>query len=216
MFKPTQSYSSPTIYSKTYNKFRGVDFTSDPSKVEAQRSPDAVNMIPDVGGIPEKRVGWRALKQVQGITGPSGDNNYFQTPVASMHSWKCVNEYRQGNFLYIDNLHFHFAVTQSNVGFKIYTWCDELGIDKADVTAVGGFGHGTFFDITTSLTAFGGLNDYYDGIKPERSVPCFMNNGVMSMLQYAKIDESDPTRLAVSWINIDENIAKINQEVLKP
>lgn len=53
----------PSITRKTtvYGNFRGVDFSVDPSLVERSRSPYAPNLISDVGGMPEKRVGWRTL-----------------------------------------------------------------------------------------------------------------------------------------------------------
>lgn len=53
-------------YKKTYHKFRGVDFSSNGSQVEDNRSPDALNMIADIGGFPVKRAGWRVLRQFPG------------------------------------------------------------------------------------------------------------------------------------------------------
>ena len=47
------------IQATFYSKFRGVDFSTDPSLVSDSRSPLAVNMLADVGGRPEKRTGWR-------------------------------------------------------------------------------------------------------------------------------------------------------------
>ncbi|MFQ7472930.1 MAG: hypothetical protein ACLRLX_01835, partial [Anaerovoracaceae bacterium] len=47
------------IYTSVYNNFKGVDFTNDPTQVYKRRSPSALNMIPDDGGIPYKRTGWR-------------------------------------------------------------------------------------------------------------------------------------------------------------
>ena len=54
------------IRAKTYAGFRGVDFAADPSLVDACRSPWAVNMMADSGGVPEKRPGWRTLRKVEG------------------------------------------------------------------------------------------------------------------------------------------------------
>ncbi|MBR2483552.1 MAG: hypothetical protein IKB53_02280 [Oscillospiraceae bacterium] len=54
------------IRTKTYAGFRGVDFAADPSQVDASRSPWALNMIADAGGVPEKRTGWRTLQRVEG------------------------------------------------------------------------------------------------------------------------------------------------------
>lgn len=44
-----------------YNKFRGVDFSTDPSLVDRYRSPYALNIISDTAGMPEKRLGWRTI-----------------------------------------------------------------------------------------------------------------------------------------------------------
>lgn len=51
--------AEPKKYTTVYNDFRGVDFTNDPSAVFRKRSPYAVNIIPDAGGIPYKRTGWK-------------------------------------------------------------------------------------------------------------------------------------------------------------
>lgn len=48
-----------------YNKFKGVDFSVDSSLVDKERSPFAPNLIADVGGMPEKRLGWRTLHELE-------------------------------------------------------------------------------------------------------------------------------------------------------
>ena len=48
-----------------YGEFRGVDFSVDPSLVSKNRSPYAINLISDTGGMPEKRLGWRKLFVVE-------------------------------------------------------------------------------------------------------------------------------------------------------
>ncbi len=55
-----------TIRTKKYERFRGVDFSTDPALVDDARSPWAPNMIADMGGMPEKRPGWRTLKTFEG------------------------------------------------------------------------------------------------------------------------------------------------------
>jgi len=50
------------LRTKKYERFRGVDFTTDPALVDDTRSPWAPNMIADRGGMPEKRPGWRTLE----------------------------------------------------------------------------------------------------------------------------------------------------------
>lgn len=58
--------SGPAIRLKSYTSFRGVDFSSDPSKVDDRRSPWAPNLISDAGGFPEKRLGWRTVHTFDG------------------------------------------------------------------------------------------------------------------------------------------------------
>ena len=55
-----------TIRTKKYERFRGVDFSTDPALVDDARSPWAPNMVADMGGMPEKRPGWRTLVKVEG------------------------------------------------------------------------------------------------------------------------------------------------------
>lgn len=54
------------IHTKKYERFRGVDFTTDPALIDAARSPWAPNIIADMGGMPEKRPGWRTVKEESG------------------------------------------------------------------------------------------------------------------------------------------------------
>ena len=56
--------TSPTIYTKKYGKFRGVDFSQSETMVDDSRSPHAVNLIADLNGFPEKRLGWRTIKKL--------------------------------------------------------------------------------------------------------------------------------------------------------
>ena len=58
--------TSPAIYTKKYGNFRGVDFSQSETMVDDSRSPHAVNLISDTGGFPEKRLGWRTLKKLDG------------------------------------------------------------------------------------------------------------------------------------------------------
>lgn len=48
-----------------YGEFRGVDFSVDASLVSKSRSPYAPNLIADIGGMPEKRLGWRVLHTLE-------------------------------------------------------------------------------------------------------------------------------------------------------
>lgn len=58
--------SGTDIRTKRYDRFRGVDFSTDPALVDDARSPWAPNMVADKGGMPEKRPGWRTLVQMEG------------------------------------------------------------------------------------------------------------------------------------------------------
>lgn len=46
---------------KIYQRFRGLDLSTDQTQIDDSRSPKMVNMISDNGGYPEVRVGWRVL-----------------------------------------------------------------------------------------------------------------------------------------------------------
>jgi len=55
-----------TIRTKKYERFRGVDFSTDPALVDDSRSPWAPNIVADMGGLPEKRPGWRTAETFEG------------------------------------------------------------------------------------------------------------------------------------------------------
>ncbi len=61
----TEKIATPPVYKQVYDRFKGVDFSSDPSQIEDTRSPDALNLIADAGGFPRKRLGWRTLFTVE-------------------------------------------------------------------------------------------------------------------------------------------------------
>lgn len=50
--------SNVKTYKREYKDFKGVDFTSVVTEVDFSRSPDAVNVIGDYAGMPEKRTGY--------------------------------------------------------------------------------------------------------------------------------------------------------------
>jgi len=56
--------SGPDVRVAVYGQFKGVDFSTDPLLVDESRSPYALNLISDTGGMPEKRPGWRVLMQL--------------------------------------------------------------------------------------------------------------------------------------------------------
>ena len=66
------------IQTKRYDKFCGVDFSTDPAKIADSRSPHAVNLISDEGGYPEKRVGWRTLVSIPQDDGKAAIHGIFR------------------------------------------------------------------------------------------------------------------------------------------
>lgn len=60
--KSKLTVSANTVYTKKYETFRGVDFSKDEFMVDDEHSPNAKNLISDTDGFPEKRIGWRTLK----------------------------------------------------------------------------------------------------------------------------------------------------------
>lgn len=58
--------SGVSINTTVYSQFKGVDFSTDASLVDRYRSPWAVNMTADTGGMPEKRVGWETVHRLEG------------------------------------------------------------------------------------------------------------------------------------------------------
>jgi hypothetical protein len=63
---PPQNIPNETLYTKKYNKFRGADFSTDTTLIDDTRSPLCQNLISDLDGFPEKRVGWRTLQTLDG------------------------------------------------------------------------------------------------------------------------------------------------------
>jgi len=59
-----KNIQSVSLYNKRYDKFRGVDFSTDPTQVNDSRSPICQNLISDLAGFPEKRTGWRTLHEL--------------------------------------------------------------------------------------------------------------------------------------------------------
>ena len=64
-FAQVSARSAVAKKTTVYGSFRGVDFSVDPSLVDDNRSPYAVNLISDTGGMPEKRLGWRSLHNIE-------------------------------------------------------------------------------------------------------------------------------------------------------
>lgn len=60
------AFAKPQEGYKVYQRFRGVDYSTDETQIDDSRSPRMVNMISDSGGYPELRLGWRTLHTFAG------------------------------------------------------------------------------------------------------------------------------------------------------
>lgn len=86
------------LYQKEYTQFRGVDFSTDPTQVADYRSPYALNLISDLAGFPEKRVGWRKIldtgERINGIhhaVFASGASMRFVHAGNTLYTWDETN-----------------------------------------------------------------------------------------------------------------------------
>ncbi len=123
------------IRTKIYNRFRGVDFTTDSSLVDDSRSPWAPNIIADEGGMPEKRVGWRVLEEFEGA-------------INGIHSGVFAGER-------------HYLV---HTGEKIYRWYDDGETPPVLKRSNIGGGKSTSVYLNGNLWIFTGSQlIYYDG-----------------------------------------------------
>lgn len=72
---PVNVPENPKVLTTTYQSFRGVDYTNDPTNVWYRRSPSGKNMLPDLDGRPRKRTGWEIeltpahFREAAGISG---------------------------------------------------------------------------------------------------------------------------------------------------
>jgi len=138
MITSTRKRRSVPRETTTYNKFKGVDFSVDSSLVDRDRSPFAPNLIADIGGMPEKRLGWRTLHQLeQPINGEiNGVESYIAHGGTKLYKWNMLTftEIKSG----VNNAKSTaFFMRENNVG-KVYilTGNDFLCYDGTNVTAV--------------------------------------------------------------------------------
>lgn len=69
---PISVPSSPKVLTTKYQNWRGVDYTNDPSNVWYRRSPNGLNMLPNLDGHPFKRSGWKVEFTAQDFINVSG------------------------------------------------------------------------------------------------------------------------------------------------
>lgn len=99
------------LFSRAYSQFQGVDFSTDRTQVSMTRSPDAINMISDTAGFPEKRTGWRYLR-----TGTSNINNLFYAVFADGTSGIYLH---RADDLYKVTMPSEATLTSTNLGAAI-------------------------------------------------------------------------------------------------
>ncbi len=85
-----------TVYTKNYQSFLGVDFSKDASMVDDRRSPDAENIISDLDGFPEKRVGWRVLKNFEGRINGIFTFGDMHNPSTVVHAGDAIYKVQNG------------------------------------------------------------------------------------------------------------------------
>lgn len=125
------STGSPTVCKTVYKEFRGVDFSTDPAQVSNSRSPNAVNIVSDSGGYPEKRLGWRTLHRY-----PEHINGIFffeNSENSEMLIHAGTKIYREDTVLR-ENVH-DGASQGANVGGRLYilTGAEYLMYDGTEV-----------------------------------------------------------------------------------
>lgn len=91
-----QTPAQPARYCTRYQKFRGVDFSTDPALVDASRSPFAPNLIADAGGMPEKRPGWRTILQLTGRINGIYEFQIGQTEYLILHAGNGLYAWKPG------------------------------------------------------------------------------------------------------------------------
>lgn len=134
---PIEVPSNPKIYTTKYDNFRGVDFTNDPSNVWNHRSPNAVNMMPDMAGRPWKRTGWEIMKSAQDF------RDCYNTAMGYV---KDVNpEYYEGKIVPIKTNYFEiggedYLAVSNNLGLFFYSkFIGTSAKDEPDLIYIDGY-----------------------------------------------------------------------------
>lgn len=161
-------------YAKSYNRFRGVDFSTDPTQVSDQRSPFCQNLIADLAGFPEKRPGWRTVLDVgERINGMhyavfasgvaavilhAGEKLYSWQPGADTAAefYTAANDARSRTFAHKGKLYFldgkkYIVITEENGTFSAAPVTDNAFVPTTTIgmPAAGG---GTPFEAVNMLT----------------------------------------------------------------
>jgi len=175
--------SATKTYQRTYEKFRGVDFSTDPTQVADYRSPYAVNLISDLAGFPEKRVGWRKLftitdGRINGIhycVFESGTAARFIHAKNKLYKWNDDNSttlvytgmndrrstvFTHGGKMYmLDGLKYR-VVTENNGTYTVQNVEDTAAFIPTTTIGTDPSGGGTKFEDVNMLSS-GRINSFY-------------------------------------------------------
>lgn len=85
--------SSPSVYTREYKNFKGVDYRCDDVNVDLSRFADCRNLVLDTQGMPEKRLGWRKLVNAGGKVFDVATGDIKGETVTVMHIGNCLYKY---------------------------------------------------------------------------------------------------------------------------
>lgn len=180
---------APEMKTTVYGNFKGVDYSTDASLVDRGRSPYAPNMISDVGGMPEKRLGWRTLHQLeQPINGLfyaniAGEDVYLVHAGTKIYKWmdttktllmSDVNNGKSVAFYMRDKL---FILTGANYLVFDGTNCSDATADATVPTIL----------ISKDPTGGGTALDPVNMIQPKRTER-FLGKASVTTYQLAAVD----------------------------
>lgn len=162
------------LYRKRYNKFRGVDFSTDPTQVDDSRSPLCQNLISDLAGFPEKRLGWRVLEaldsQINGIfycVFASGASAFIVHSGTKLYHWNGTDTtveiatgmadsrsraFSHGGKLYILDGTTYRVVTENAGFYTVQAVSDAACFIPTTVIGAPPAGGGTVFEAVNMLT----------------------------------------------------------------
>lgn len=128
---PINVPDNPKVYTTTYDNFRGVDFTNDATNIWKHRSPNAVNMMPDLAGRPWKRTGWKIEKTTQDFKDCFNETLKDHDPAHVDYEGRVVPQ--KTNYFTIGGEDF-LSIT-NNLGLFFYSKFIETGVFITPITA---------------------------------------------------------------------------------
>lgn len=153
------------LYRKRYDKFRGVDFSTDPTQVSDTRSPLCQNLISDLAGFPEKRTGWRTLFTLtDAINGlfrfgdvficHAGTKLYTFDDTTATEIYAYMNDARSTAFSHGGNLYIldgadYKVITQNNDAYSVSS---VIGFTPTTVIGAPAAGGGTTFEAVNLIS----------------------------------------------------------------